>query len=65
MNMKLLSLDELKQIISMKQVICDVEEVYRLKSQDQCSVWNLVSYDFEEQQAVMDIRCLLYTSRCV
>lgn len=56
MNMKVLNLDELKQIISMKQVICDVEEVYRLKSQDQCSVWNLVSYGFEEQQAVMDIR---------
>lgn len=56
MMMKLLNLDQIKQIISMKQVIQDVEEVYKLKSQEQCAVWDLVSYHFKKQQAVMDIR---------
>lgn len=56
MELRILSLDEIKNMITMKQVIDDVEEVYRMKAQNKCDVWPLVSYHFKEQEAIMDIR---------
>ena len=38
------------------KVIEGVEAVYKLKADGKTVVWPLVSYDFEEAKAVMDIR---------
>lgn len=51
-----LSREQIKQVLVMDQVIQGVEEVYRLKSQDETAVWPHVSYDFVAEQAVMDIK---------
>lgn len=56
MKMLVLSRNDLKSILKLDQVIEEVKNVYRLKSQGETVVWPLVSYDFVEEHAVMDIR---------
>jgi alanine dehydrogenase len=56
MKICVLSREQIQQVLVMNQVIQGVEEVYRLKSRDETVVWPHVSYDFVEEQAVMDIK---------
>ena len=56
MSVLLLNRDQVKQVISMKEVIHEVREVYRLKSRGMSEIWPLVNYEFVDQHAAMDIR---------
>lgn len=56
MNVKILGRSELEKVLEMKRVIEGVESVYKLKAEGKTVVWPLVSYDFEQFGAVMDIR---------
>lgn len=56
MNVSILGRSDLTQVLEMPSVIDGVKSVYKLKAQGKTVVWPLVSYDFEEAKAVMDIR---------
>lgn len=56
MNVSVLGRRDLEQVLEMPSVIEGVTSVYKLKAQGKTVVWPLVSYDFEEAGAVMDIR---------
>ncbi|MFV0518025.1 MAG: ornithine cyclodeaminase family protein [Aminipila sp.] len=56
MEVKILGRSDLEKILEMPKVIKGVESVYKLKAEGKTVVWPLVSFDFEEQNAVMDIR---------
>ena len=46
MSVLILNREQVKQVISMKEVIQEVREVYRLKSQGKSVIWPLVNYEF-------------------
>ncbi len=56
MEVIVLGRKEIEKVLEMSVVIKGVEEVYRRKAEGKTVVWPLVSYDFEEKNAVMDIR---------
>ena len=56
MGIVVLSKSDVQKVISLEQTIADVENVYGMKAKGETVVWPLVSHDFEEQKAVMDIR---------
>lgn len=56
MSVLILNRDQVKQVISMEDVIGEVREVYRLKSEGKTVIWPLVNYEFKAQHAAMDIR---------
>ncbi|MEA4987225.1 MAG: ornithine cyclodeaminase family protein [Anaerovorax sp.] len=56
MEVMILGRKEIEKVLEMPKVIMGVEEVYKLKAAGKTVVWPLVSYDFEEKKAVMDIR---------
>lgn len=56
MNVSILGRRDLEKVLEMPSVIDGVKSVYKLKAQGKTVVWPLVSYDFEETGAVMDIR---------
>ena len=56
MSVLILNREQVKQVISMKEVIQEVREVYRLKSQGKSVIWPLVNYEFVDEHAAMDIR---------
>ena len=56
MDVKILGRKDLEKVLELPQVIEGVETVYKLKAEGKTVVWPLVSYDFEEYNAVMDIR---------
>lgn len=56
MQVKILGRADLEKVLEMPKVIEGVEAVYKLKADGKTVVWPLVSYDFEEAKAVMDIR---------
>lgn len=56
MNIKVLGRKDLENVLEMPKVIEGVESVYKLKAEGRTVVWPLVSYEFEEANAVMDIR---------
>lgn len=56
MNISVLGRRDLEKVLEMPSVIEGVKSVYKLKAQGKTVVWPLVSYDFEEAKAVMDIR---------
>ncbi|MGF6376741.1 alanine dehydrogenase [Clostridiales Family XIII bacterium PM5-7] len=56
MDVRIIGRKELEQVLEMPKVIEGVKSAYTLKAQGKTVVWPLVSHDFEDQQAVMDIR---------
>ena len=56
MSTKVLSRLDLEKVLEMPKVIEGVESVYKLKAEGKTVVWPLVSYDFKDYGAVMDIR---------
>nr|WP_315019823.1 ornithine cyclodeaminase family protein [uncultured Aminipila sp.] len=56
MKVSILGRNDLEKLLKMSKVIEGVQSVYRLKAEGKTVVWPLVSYDFEEANAVMDIR---------
>lgn len=56
MKIRVLSQEDIKQLLELENVIESVKNVYRLKSENQTVVWPSTEYHFEEKQAVMDIR---------
>lgn len=55
-RIRVLSYEQIKPIVSVKDAIDAVEEVYRLKAEGKTSVWPLVTYDFETGVSDMDIK---------
>lgn len=55
-NVKILSKEDIMQIIEMQPVIACVEEVYKLKSEGGTVVWPTTVYEFEPGHAEMDIK---------
>lgn len=56
MSVMILSRKDLENILKMPSVIEGVHSVYKLKAKGQTVVWPLVSHEFKEHNAVMDIR---------
>ena len=56
MNVKVLGRTDLKELLEMNDVIEGVKSAYRLKAEGETVVWPLVSHDFTDRNAVMDIR---------
>ena len=56
MSVLILNREQIKQVIRMEDVIREVREVYRLKSEGMSVIWPLVNYEFVEEHAAMDIR---------
>lgn len=56
MNVMILGRQELESVLKMDEVIEGVKSAYRLKAQGDTAVWPLVSHEFTEKAAVMDIR---------
>ena len=56
MSVMILGRKDLEAVLELPRVIEGVESVYRLKSQGDTVVWPLVSHEFTDHQAVMDIR---------
>lgn len=55
-DIRVLSQEQIKPIISVKDAVDAVEDVYCLKAQGKTSVWPLVTYDFEVGVSDMDIK---------
>lgn len=56
MSVLILNREQVKQIIRMEDVIREVRNVYRLKSEGQSVIWPLVNHEFADEHAAMDIR---------
>lgn len=56
MDVTILGRRDLEAVLEMPSVIEGVKSVYQLKAKGKTVVWPLVSYDFTESKAVMDIR---------
>ena len=56
MKVSILGRNDLEKVLEMPKVIEGVKSVYQLKAKGKTVVWPLVAYDFEEYDAVMDIR---------
>lgn len=56
MSVLILNREQVKQIIRMEDVIREVRNVYRLKSEGQSVIWPLVNHEFVDEHAAMDIR---------
>ncbi len=56
MQVIVLNREEVKSVLEMGKVADGVRNVYRMKAQGKTGVWPLVSHDFTELNAVMDIR---------
>lgn len=55
-NIRVLSQEQIKPIVSIKDAVDAVENVYCLKAEGKTSVWPLVTYDFEVGVSDMDIK---------
>ena len=56
MSVLILTREQVKQVIDMRDVLEKVREVYKLKSKGESVIWPLVNYEFEKENAAMDIR---------
>lgn len=56
MSVLILNREQVRQIIRMEDVIREVRNVYRLKSEGQSVIWPLVNHEFPDEHAAMDIR---------
>lgn len=52
----ILTREDVKKVVDMKETIEAVRNVYKLKSQGKSVVWPLVNYEFVDEHAAMDIR---------
>lgn len=55
-NIRILSQEQIKPIVSVKDAVDAVEQVYCLKAEGKTSIWPLVTYDFEVGVSDMDIK---------
>lgn len=55
-DVRILNQDQIKPIVSVKDAIEAVEQVYGLKAEGKTSIWPLVTYDFEVGVSDMDIK---------
>lgn len=55
-NIRILSYEDVRQVLETKQVIGAVETVYKSKSKNQAEAWPTIFYDFEPGKADMDIK---------
>ena len=55
-NVKILSKEDIMQVIEMQPVMQCVEEVYKLKSEGDTVVWPTTFYEFDPGHADMDIK---------
>ena len=56
MGVLILTREQIKQVIDMRDVLEKVRDVYKLKSKGESVIWPLVNYEFEKENASMDIR---------
>ena len=56
MQIIVLNREQVKASLNMREVLCAVEAAYRMKAAGKTGVWPLVSHEFQELGAVMDIR---------
>ena len=56
MGVLILTREQTKQVIDMRDVLEKVRDVYKLKSKGESVIWPLVNYEFEKENAAMDIR---------
>ena len=56
MGVLILTREQIKQVIDMREVLEKVREVYQLKSKGESVIWPLVNYEFKKENAAMDIR---------
>ena len=56
MGSVVLTRDEVKKVIDLKETIDAVRNVYKLKSEGKAVIWPLVNYEFIDEHAAMDIR---------
>ena len=54
-NVRILSQEQIKSIVNIRDAVDAVEKVYVLKAEGKTSVWPLVTYDFEVGVSDMDI----------
>ena len=55
-KIRILSQEQIKPIVSVRDAVEAVEQVYCLKAEGKTSVWPLVTYDFEVGVSDMDIK---------
>ena len=55
-NVRILSQEQIKSIVNIRDAVDAVEKVYVLKAEGKTSVWPLVTYDFEVGVSDMDIK---------
>lgn len=56
MGSVVLTREEVKKVIDLKETIDAVRNVYKLKSKGMAVIWPLVNYEFVDEHAAMDIR---------
>lgn len=56
MGVLILTREQIKQVIDMREVLEKVRGVYQLKTEGQSTIWPLVNYEFADKNAAMDIR---------
>lgn len=56
MGVLILTREQIKQVIDMREVLEKVREVYQLKSKGESVIWPLVNYEFKKENAAMDLR---------
>ena len=56
MGVLILTREQIKQVIDMREVLEKVREVYQLRSKGESVIWPLVNYEFKKENAAMDIR---------
>lgn len=52
----ILTREDVKKVIDMKETIEAVRNVYKLKTEGKTVIWSLVNYEFEDEHGAMDIR---------
>ena len=55
MSVLILNREQVRQIIRMEDVIREVRNVYRLKSEGQSVIWPLVNHEFPDEHAATDM----------
>ena len=56
MGVLILTREQIREVIDMREVIERVRGVYQLKTRGESVIWPLVNYEFEDKDAAMDIR---------
>ena len=56
MSVLILNREQIQEVIDMREVLEKVRGVYQLKSKGESVIWPLVNYEFEKENAAMDIR---------